>query len=202
MKLTSKLIAIIAAAAAVSSVQAQGLIGENYYSLDSGYLRYEGFDGLQLGASVNMPVSAGVDFGAGYAYGTDLESGVSIRTHTVMAGLRGYYTFADGVKPYAQAGVGYSYGKVRMGGFSESDDDFYWSVGIGTEFVLGQALSVTPSITYLDGFSSGVDREISYGISANYWLSQDWAVSGGFSYGDERGPGHSKTYLLSLIRRF
>jgi hypothetical protein len=139
------------------------------------------------------------------------------------------YTNYQGVKPFAEVAVGYSWAKDKLsfGGTPVSDDrddTGLWGLGVGVEIPLG-AVTVTPRITYQDDFEGGapgitnpaasgtgstvaISRggrggAFGYSTEAHMWFTR---AVGGFAevtYSDPTGGGtQSWTYALGARLRF
>jgi hypothetical protein len=192
---------------------ANGLLGQRYAEASVGAIDPHGSsdEGFAGNLSVNVPVQAGLDVGFGYTYDritADIGSGFHLRSrnHTLGATVTGYSTLA-GVKPFAGAGLGYQWSRTKLdfGGarvLDTDDDDGLWALGVGVEIPLG-AVTVTPTVTYQDGFSQGAAAGFAYGAEAHMWLTRTVGGFVGATYSDPvNGGRQSWLYEIGARMRF
>lgn len=132
-----------------------------------------------VGASVNLPVSSGLDLGASYSYGR-IRGDVRGHSNTLAAAATAY-TEWSGLKPFVGAALGYQW--TRFAGFS--DDGALWGVAVGAEIPVG-AFAITPRLIYADDFESGANssEQLTSEVEGNYWFSPNSAVFATLGYTD------------------
>jgi hypothetical protein len=191
----------------ISFVHAKSRSTIGDYHLSFGYQHvgtdYADYGGIGLG--FNYPVHPNVDLGAGFAVGqlsVDSEDalqwdiGVNGKIHKKFE-LKD--SFLKSVDPFIQAGVGitvvqqfywgytgssYSYNYYDL--MSVADSAIPWSLVLGTEFKLGEMLSLVPAIGTGGYFDLDVDSSFTYGLSANVFFSERWSASIGFAKNPDR----------------
>ena len=164
--------------------RSSGLLGQTYASASLGFIDLDntGVDARSYSLGLNQYVRDGVDSFLDYNYTrSDRFAGTRLTQHDVLAGARFYVNHA-GVKPYAEAGVGWVWQKAGP----VSDNSFAWAAGVGAEFSVASATSVTPFVRYSDLTDGGNNDQWEYGVKANHWLTEKVALQGGISRDDDR----------------
>lgn len=213
----------VAALAATASAQtvttsSTGLLGQRYIEIGAGAIdphnsSKEGFTG---DIAVNLPVQPGFDVGLGYSYSrlnypySAVPFEARSRDHTVYATATSYME-AQGMKPFAGVALGYQWAKQNLlynltpGGVTvvnDRNDEALWGLGVGVEIPVGR-VTVTPAVTYQDGFKRGSTGGFTYGVDTNYWVTQKVGLFGAVNYSDPSGGGiQSWTYKAGVRLKF
>lgn len=161
-----------------------GLLGEKYASLSYRYVDFDGSaghaDDYRFG--FNEPLKSGLDglFDIGWT-----DAGAATRELSLSAGLRAYRAAYTWGTPYVEAAVGYTWEKIA----GVKDDSFLWQAGIGVEFAVAPAVTVTPYVKYDHAPGLARDGRWDFGVKANYWVNQQWAVTVGIDRDDDQNTG-------------
>lgn len=154
----------------------EGLLGANYFG--AGYASYQLHDspvdakGFDLESNWN--VNSNLDFRLSYEWlRTDALFGIDAKQQTILAGLRAF-TAEGRTRFYGEAAAGWVWASA---GSVFSEKSSVYRLGIGAEFTLIPALTLTPQIYYEGYGSSGSSGSFNYGVQANAWLSQHWALT-------------------------
>jgi hypothetical protein len=181
----SVLLGILASGIALSGAHAQGLLGERYFGIGGSYedVSFPGgsVDGWGFGAEVNMPIGDpytefGFDTNLAANYLRVSDRGWKLEEYGLEALFRGFMPLAQGWKPYAGLGLGWSRLKASYDGLSESDSTFAIPAEIGVEFQMGQ-FSLTPFYRYTWAIESGYDNFWTIGGRAAYWFGNGWGTA-------------------------
>jgi opacity protein-like surface antigen len=174
----------------------QGLLGQQYAALTYSYLDLDSpahADDYTL--ALNQPLNAGLDAIFSYDYvRSGVFAGRRLTEHDLLAGLRAFSNQYAWGKPFVDATVGYA--RQRVGGVT--DDSFVWGAGVGVEFQLAPALTVTPTVKYTDAPDLAAGSTWTYGAKANYWIDSQWSVTAGIS----RDDNHTNTFTVGTNFRF
>lgn len=211
MNLTKKISLVLAVAAAATgysqtttaAAASTGLLGQRYADVSLGLLDPHGTSdtGYGAGFGVNLPVATNLDASFNYGYSRFNNGGLKLRDHAVNAALIGYSSYGT-VKPFVGLGLGYQWSKTKFAGFSVKDDTASWAVGAGVEVPAGQ-FTLTPSVSYVDGFENNTTGSYTYGVEASTWLSKTVAGYVDVSYVDVVGRGgESMVYTIGARLRF
>lgn len=161
-----------------------GLLGQTYASLGYGYVNFDNSSATArtYSLSLNQYVRDGVDTVFEYNYTRSSPVGnTRLKQHDLLFGGR-FYTSWQGIKPYAEVGVGWVWQKAA--GFS--DNSFAWGAGVGAEIEVAAKTSLTPFVRYTD-ITEGSDNDAwEYGVKANHWLTEKVALQGSISRDDDR----------------
>jgi hypothetical protein len=171
-------------APAVSAVSS-GLLGQTYAGLAYSYVHLDTgpVSADRYSFEYNQPINAGFDAVFNYDRTQDgLIAGDRGYGQSFDAALRAFSTAYSWGKPYVEGGIGYE--RTKFSGLR--DDSFAWIAGAGIEFQATTALSITPYIRYTRTDGLPDHNTADYGVKANYWLTKQWAVTGGLSLDDSR----------------
>jgi hypothetical protein len=162
----------------------QGLLGQQYASLTYTYIDLDApthADDYTFG--FNQPLSAGLDAIFSYDYTqTGRVAGSRASENDLLAGLRAFSNHYAWGKPYVEASAGYAWQRVA----GVKDNSFTWGVGVGAEFQVAPAFTVTPSVKYADAPDLAGSGTWTYGVKANYWIDSQWSVTAGVSRNDNQ----------------
>lgn len=174
----------------------QGLLGQQYASLTYSYVDLDApthADEYNFG--FNQPLNAGLDGIFSYDYTRTGEiAGNRASQHALLAGLRAFSNHYSWGKPYVEASAGFAWQKFA----GAKDNSFVWGVGVGAEFQLAPAFTVTPTIGYADAPDLAGSGTWTYGVKANYWIDSQWSVTGGISRDDD----HNNAFTVGTNFRF
>ena len=156
----------------------QGLLGQQYANLTYTYIDLSGTSAHadDYTFAFNQPLNTGLDGIFSYDY----TRANSLSQHNLMAGLRAFSDHYAWGKPYVEASAGYA--QERVAGVR--DDSFVWGVGVGAEFQVAPAFTVTPSVGYKKAPDLAGSGTWTYGVKANYWIDSQWSVTAGISRDD------------------
>jgi opacity protein-like surface antigen len=164
--------------------RSSGLLGQTYASAALGFVDLDntGVNARSYSLGLNQYVRDGVDSFLDYNYTrSDRFAGTRLTQHDLLVGARAYANYS-GVKPYAEAGVGWVWQKAGP----VSDNSFAWAAGVGAEFAVASATNVTPFVRYSDITDGGDNDQWEYGVKANHWLTEKVALQGSISRDDDR----------------
>jgi opacity protein-like surface antigen len=184
-----------------------GLLGQRYAEASVGLIDPHGIssNGFSGDLAVNLPVQTGLDANFSYSYdrfntsfaGTSLRS----RDHTLGASLVGYNSFGN-LKPFFGAGLGYQWNRTKIGAFKTRDDDSLWALGTGVEIPCG-TFTLTPKVTYQDGFKSDSAAGFTYGAEAHTWFTKSVGGFADVTFSDPTGGGtQAWVYRIGARMRF
>ncbi len=219
MKLTKKILLAFAAVIA-SALQAQtssgasptpaatpvttqtpvGVLGQNYVDANFGFqdVKHTDRDAYQLSLSGNQAVAPNFDARFSYAYGW-LQHSPKGHSNALNASATAYTVFS-GMKPFVTGQLGYEWDNVA----GLKDNFGTWAAQVGLEMPVG-AISISPAIGYEDDMlsASRSTQEVTYGASANYWVSATSAVYAGVDYADVRKSEFDRwNYNVGLRLKF
>lgn len=160
------------------------LLGQNYAYASLGFINLDDLDidAKSYTLGVNEAVRDGLDAIFEYDYTrTDRVVGSRLTQHSLLVGARAFANY-HGIKPYAEAGVGWAWQK--FGG--ARDDSFAWGAGVGAEFELSPVVAVTPFVRYTDLTEVSGSGTWDYGVKANVRLTDKFSVLGSVSRDDDR----------------
>jgi opacity protein-like surface antigen len=170
---------------AASVIGNQGLLGQAYGTLTYTYINLEDSSthADKYSFSSNLPLAFGLDGILSYDYSRSGEiAGSRMKTHLFGAGLRAFSTAFNWGKPYVEAGAGFA--KTSHAGID--DNSFAWKVGVGAEFQLRPATTVTPYILYMDMPDLAGDHTVNYGAKISHWIDSQWTVTAGLEFDDDQ----------------
>jgi hypothetical protein len=151
-----------------------GLIGQNYYTLNFGYVHH--VDGPpavfhRYGFVANKPLAPGYDIGLEYDWLTGSAFGLHARQQELMVPLTAYLPMAWG-RPFVEGSAGWVWQKTA----GTSIDSFTYVLGAGFELQVRPSLVVTPLITYQEAPHLH-DHVWNYGVKGTYRVTREWGVS-------------------------
>lgn len=187
----------VPAADAAPAVVGQGLLGQSFYHASYGFLNLDdtSVDAHALTLDYNRPVDATLDtFASARFLRSGSLPGGRYSEQALNFGAR-FHTLFHGVKPYWDAGIGWTWAK-GPGGFR--DNTFAWSSSIGVEVPTSFGLSLTPYVQYADAIDFAEGDSWNVGVKGNYWLNDRTAVF----VGVERAIEESWEYRLGMNFRF
>jgi len=184
---------------AVPPAGSLGLLGQTYAGLDYSYIDFDNSstNADSFGFRFNQAYRPGLDALLSYNWSqTGVVLGDRAHQQDIGAGLRAYSTSYSWGKPYIEAGAGWTWFKYA----GVRDNSFTWDAAAGVEFQVAPKVSVTPYVKYEDAPSLDVaDKDTwNFGVKANYWVNNQWGVTGGVSYNDD----HDTTYTIGTNFRF
>lgn len=203
-------LAFITAATSRAQLAAAGLpgqraLGHRYVDVSAGVVAPDvaGIDrnGALVSLGVNLPVSANVDFGLSYAWGTVRPPAGRITDYTLLVSAV-VHSGGEGVKPFLGAQFGYERMKLRVGSLKVADDRGVWGLAAGVEIPVGR-VTLTPSLTYADAASGESDAALHTSVQAGLWFTPRVGgyVDATFSSFRDAG-GDSWSYRAGLRLKF
>ena len=165
-----------------------GLLGQTYAGLTYTYFNRNdspvNAEGLSF--QLNQPLDAGLDGILTYAWNqTGLVAGSRLNQQTLGGALRAFSTALPWGRPYAEAGLGCAWTKSA----GPHDNSLVWELAGGVEFQATPALAVTPYIRYQDAHELAGGSTWNFGVTGNYWVNSQWAVTAGLNYDDRHNSG-------------
>lgn len=203
---TTKTLALTLIVGFVSSLSAQGFLGESWVEGSLGYvkLKESGFrpDGYTLGAAVNFPslspeTGVGLDFKVEAGFTRVSQGGNSARV--VGAGITApfFVETGPGIKPYLAPNAGIT----RASGGGSSDTSGFIGLSFGVELEAAPELHVTPMIDYSYDLDDSI-KTWTYGVEAAHSFSPQYALLLGYSYSDVRRAGSGYAIYGGVRMRF
>lgn len=176
--------------------RSSGLLGQTYAGLSYAFVDLDdsGVDASRSTLSFNQAVRDGLDSTLDYEYArTDRILGSRLTQHSLLIGARAFTNY-NGIKPYAEAGIGWAWQKFA----GASDNSFAWAASVGAEFELAPAFTVAPFVRYTDLAKGSNNDAWEFGAKANYWLNEKWSVLGALSRDDDS----NMSYRLGVNFRY
>ena len=189
-----------AAASAQDPVPASGnmgLLGQTYAGLNYSYINFDDapVNGQNFGFEYNQALNAGLDGVLTYDWTqSNLFAGDRAKQQTLGGALRAFSTSYSWGKPYAEAGIGYTWTKYA----GTHDNSFVWEAAVGSEFQLAPKVTLTPYIQYTDAPDLSSSGTWNFGVKANYWVNSQWGVHGGITTTDD----HDTAFTVGTHFRF
>ncbi|PTY07779.1 hypothetical protein DB347_06020 [Opitutaceae bacterium EW11] len=202
MNTITKIVGVLAAAVAASSVFAQtapenpasegssGVLGYRYVEAGFGLVDIRGtsHDQEATGLTVNLPVVANIDVALDYSYNWIKGHGAAHSNTLDVSGI--YYLDAGkGLKPF---------GGVTVGRYWAPHDARYtWATFAGLEYQVTTALSVSGSVGYNSDFKRGNDADYWDGtVTGRYFFTRQIGafLSASLFEGGDRGLAGGVTY--------
>lgn len=201
---------------AASSSTTTGLLGQRYASLSAGAIDPHGSsdEGLTTDLSVNLPLQAGIDLGIGYSYSRLNQEArllqIRSRDHTLYSTTT-FYTQVKTVKPFAAVALGYQWSQQKVNFIPTSgpvtiiddhDGEAVWGLATGVEIPLG-LVTVTPAVSYQDGFKRTSASGFVYGTEASMWFTPKVGGFADVNFTDPTGGGtQAWTYRAGVRLKF
>jgi hypothetical protein len=180
-----------------------GLLGQRYAEASVGLVDPHGTssNGFSGDLGVNLPLQTGLDAGFSYNYDRFHASGIRSSDHTIGASLTAYNSFGN-LKPFFGAALGYQWNRAKFGSFTARDDSSLWALGTGVEIPCG-TFTVTPKVSYQDGFSRDSASGFAYGAEAHTWFTRSVGGFADVTYSDPTGGGtQAWIYSVGVRLRF
>ena len=184
-------------ASATATASADGLLGLTYAGLSYSYRSLDSspVNADSYGFEYNQPLNPGFDAVFNYDWTqAGLIAGDRAHEQNLTAALRAFSTSQSWGKPYLEAGIGYDWMKFA----GARDHSFAWIAGAGIEFQAAPALTITPFVRYTRTNGYADKNTADYGVKANYWVTRQWALTGGVSRDDRQ----DMTYRIGANFRF
>lgn len=187
-------------AAQVPSVVADhptGTLGQSFVSLGYGFANLDdtGTNLHTFTADYNRAVEEGLDTFAQVTLARSSSfAGGRYQDRGFAFGGRFYQTY-EGVKPFLDAGIGWTWAKGPAGW---KDNSFVWQGTVGVEFPAAKGLSFSPYVQYRDRTSFRDGDRWNCGVKGNYWVNERTAVTAAV----ERAIDESWEYRVGVNYRF
>lgn len=162
-----------------------GLLGKRYVAVS---LRTVDFrdssasNGVGGSVSTNLPINQHLDADAGYSYFRRSDGGFTGKWHDLNTSITAY-KMINGFKPFADAGIGYSWFHLS-GPYSLDDENAFYGAGAGVELPLSKAASVTLRTGFSEIIESGAELFWSHSIQGVYWFTPRVAATGAVSFNE------------------
>lgn len=182
---------------AVVADRPTGTLGQSFVSLGYGFANLDHTDTNlhAFTADYNRAVEDGLDT---YAQVTLARSssyaGGRYQDRGFAFGGRFYQNF-EGVKPFFDAGIGWTWAKGPAGWKHNS---FVWQGTLGVECPVAKGVSVSPYVQYRDRTSFADGDRWNYGVKGNYWVNERTAVTAAI----ERADGEGWEYRVGVNFRY
>lgn len=179
--------------APASVVTGPGLLGQRYVEAGFGFndVKHSSVDAFATGVSINNPINNNIDINVGYSYQW-VEGNSDVNGHALD--LSGTYYITEGnLKPFGTVSVGYVW--------PDLGDELTWGAGAGFEYIFNSKLSGRVFGGYDDSFrnhSSSIDGSFHGTAGLNYWVNNQWGVSGDLTWFERGNVG----YALSAVFKF
>ncbi len=164
-----------------AGAQAQGLLGEHYFSAEGGWIRLENNDsddGWGVGFEVNVPLSRAL---TRLPYGSAVNATfdyADVWDRTILD-ARGVF------REYLQPEPGRAFSPYLGAGFGwvdfDSAESTYIPAEAGIEFRLGP-IDFLPFYRYNFALDGSVDNFWAVGVNMVLWVPGDWGFRGSFTY--------------------
>jgi opacity protein-like surface antigen len=190
-------VAAAAPATTTISPMTHGVLGQNVANLGFSYVDIDDskIDAAAFNLTVNQALRTGVDTLFEFNWLRSEDTGLGrITEQKVNFGGRAYTNYR-GFKPFVDGGLGWVWLKAPLG---FSDNSFFVFASVGAEFQATPELTITPSVRYWYATKNSVGDTWDFGVKANYWASEKFAVTGKISMDDDQtveyGLGFSYRY--------
>ena len=175
----------------------KGLLGQTYGNLGYSYmdLHDTSVDLQALRFEYNQPLNTGFDLNLGYT--NAWSSRFSGARNTQQSFDANAVAFVPGLswgRPYIGVGAGWIWTKNS----GVKDNSFLYQGETGVEFQATAELSITPFVKYVDATSVDISNKWSYGVKANYWVTNQWGLSASLA----RDNMVNTTYAAGVTFRF
>lgn len=212
-KITSKILILAAAVSlglgstafagggpdAATPLAAGDLLGRNYAGVSYDYYDLgSGAPSVARGYTfeANIPVRANLDFKLTHEFAQAEAFGLKARNNTLYASAVGYASGYSWGKPYAEAGVGWTW----LGGAAD-DDSFAYRVGTGAEFAVAPSITLTPFVNFQRATDFNAS-EVRPGLKVGFRLGDSWGATAKFEYVAARHASDSREFSLGVNYRF
>ena len=182
---------------AVVADRPTGTLGQSFVGLSYGFANLD-----DTGTNLH---TFSVDYNRAVEEGLDTHAEVTLARSTSFAGGRyqergfgfggRFYQVYDGVKPFLDAGIGWTWAKGPAGW---KDNSFVWQGTIGVECPVAPGASVSPYLQYRERTSFADGDRWNYGVKGNYWVNDRTAVTAAI----ERAADESWEYRVGVDFRF
>lgn len=155
----------------------RGLLGQRYFDLGYRYddVHHSSTDLQALGFEYNQPVTPGFDVNLAYTGARSSEFDAMRQTQqSLVFSAVGYMSGYGYGRPYLSAGGGWLW--LKTGG--DKGNSFLYQFETGVEWPATRVFSLTPFVRYVDAPSVHLNNHWNYGLKANYWLTDRWAING------------------------
>lgn len=212
----NKFLIFVAAFAATVSASAQqattsaasgssnGLLGQRYVDVGLAVTDFRNStldNGYSGSVAVNLPLTVNLDaaFGYGYERITDKSLGFEIKGtgHTIAARLAAYTQFA-GVKPFADAVLGYSWVEASALGIKVDEDDGIYALGAGVEIPFEPSMTLTARVGFSDSFDGDTSGAWTLSLGLDRWFTNKFGAGIGVAFQEDEAV----TFGLSARFRF
>lgn len=174
-----------------------GLLGFRYTEVDYKFIDLKGGDNANgFSVAFNQPLNAGFDFVASYDWAKADFDAFNAKVQDLELGLKAFSNLSWG-KPYILSAVGWEWQKAG----SIRDDSFTFKVGVGAEFAVAPAVSVTPFVNFVraTGFNTS---EVETGVKAAYRLTDAWSLTARIQHEFVRHDDDDTEYAVGAVYRF
>jgi hypothetical protein len=184
-------------APAAPAAEGHGVLGQNYINLGYHYtdIADTGINAHGLSLTMNQGVRDGLDTLLEYNYLRSDETGFGHATQQIIdVGARAYMSYR-GVKPFAEAGLGWAWLRVPAAGRESS---FLWFAGVGVEVQATPDLTFMPFVRLNYATSLADHKQWDYGVRSNYWLTERVGLTASLS----RDNSRDMTYGIGVNIRY
>jgi hypothetical protein len=155
-----------------SETTSSGLLGSRYTEVAYKFIDLKGSDnanGFAIG--YNQPLNTGFDFVANYDWAQADFGPFTATIQDADVGVKAFSALSWG-KPYVLAAVGWEWQKAA--GIHE--DSFMYKVGVGAEFAVAPAFTVTPFVNFVRVTDFNAS-EFEAGVKVAYRLNSSWSLT-------------------------
>jgi hypothetical protein len=192
---TIALAAGLAVSASVAS--AAGQVGQRYLKATLDGVFWDDDSGLDDGIggtlTFNQPLAKNFDLGLGYSHlrsdlpdiddgeGGEIDGGDI--TGDVFSFSGTWFTPAANGKLFVRGTIAWS--DLDFDVTIGDDDEWLWALETGLEIPLGQRATITPYISYTDGFDGSIDGIFDFGVMADFDVTSRTSIVVGASINDD-----------------
>jgi opacity protein-like surface antigen len=186
---------------AADTAAVPGQLGQRYATAGFGIIDVHNtsYDERSYRFAYNQDVAAGLDVRLDADYLRSeamhglLYQGEHYTDRNLALGVRAY-TVRNRLKPYAEAGAGWTWFELA----DWREDSWLWYAGLGVELAVSQRVVVTPYLRYTDRVDLFRGDNWDYGIRANYALTSRLALTATL----DRNNDQNMEYQLGTVWHF
>lgn len=179
-----------ASAPASAAETGKGLLGQSYVNLGYSYtdLHQSSVNYQGLNFEYNQPLNTGFDLNLNLSDARSSQFfGTRVRQQSIGASAVAFTPGLSWGRPYIGVGAGWIWTKAA----GVSDNSFLYGLQTGVEFQATKELSVTPYVSYTDASSLHINNKWGYGVKANYWITDQWGLTGGIGRDNKLNMSYS-----------
>lgn len=168
----------------------KGLLGQTYAGVAYGYtdLSHSSVNLQGLSFTYNQPVNRGFDLSLDMSDAwSSSYAGTRTRQQSLGGAATAFVPDQAWGRPFFSVGAGWFWTKTA----GVSDNSFLYDLATGVEFQATRELSLTPFVSYTEATSLHVNNKWGYGVKANYWVNDQWGVTGALGRDNKSNMNYS-----------